>query len=545
MSSPTAPGSPDRQPPENPVAGQARGGTSPRSERHQSGNPAADSSDRGQTEDRGGHAIGSPDRQISESPVAGPVRGEVSSRSERGQGGNPVAGSAERRQVEGPDGGRGGIGSVGREDSVAGPVRGEMSSRSERDRGGNPNAGSAERRQVEGPDGGQSGGGIGSPGRRSSEAAGVGQARGEVSLRSGRGQGGSSDDGSAERRLVRGGAVGGGARGQGENRVAAQASGGLAGARGAGTDGESGKRTYAPDFLTELFRNPLEAGYADAAARKAREGAPAGVRKWTNSSAAAVTMVALGFLLVVAYQQTVADAPAATKARAALVEQVQQRRADTDTLQTRADQLGSDVSALREKELGGAAVAELRDLESATGLSAVRGNGAKITLRDGPTSVNPVTGDRNTVAQVKDTDLQLATNALWSLGAEAIAINGQRLTATSTIRQAGEAILVDFRPVSTPYQVIAIGPDDLAKNFRDGYAGTFFEELASKYGMSFDSSDVHGVTLDAANELKLRVAQPSTAPPVPPDGANSPASVSPGATSKAAQPHGTASEGGR
>ena len=338
-----------------------------------------------------------------------------------------------------------------------------------------------------------------------------------------------------------------------ENSVAAQAGGGLAGSGLPDPDAESGKRVFAPDFLTELFRNPLEPGYADAAARKAREGAVTGVRKWANSWVAAVTLVALGFLLVVAYQQTVADAPAQTEARAALIAQVQQRRADTETLQTRADQLGADVSALREKELGGAAVAQLRDLESATGLSPVHGNGAKVTLGDGPTPVNPLTGERNTVAQVKDTDLQLATNALWSLGAEAIAINGQRLTATSTIRQAGEAILVDFRPVSTPYQVVAIGPDDLANNFRDGYAGTFFKELVSKYGMSFDASGVRGVTLDAANELKLRLAQPSTPPPAPsgatnPSGSASPGSTSksasPGSTSKAAVPHGKASEGG-
>jgi len=324
-----------------------------------------------------------------------------------------------------------------------------------------------------------------------------------------------------------------------ENAVAAQASGGLAGSGPPNPDGEPAKRTFAPDFLTELFRNPLDPGYADAAARKAREGEPAGVRKWANGSVAALTLVALGFLLVVAYQRTIADEPATTKARAALVEQVQQRRADTETLQSRADQLGADVSALREKELGGAAVAQLRDLESATGLSAVRGNGAKITLGDGPTPVNPLTGVRNTVGQVKDTDLQLATNALWSLGAEAIAINGQRLTATSTIRQAGEAILVDFRPVSTPYQVVAIGPDALAKAFRDSYAGGFFDELVSKYGMSFAASDVRGVTLDAANELKLRVAQPN-----PPLGSpNSPASS--GSTRNAAVPHGKASEGGR
>ena len=320
-----------------------------------------------------------------------------------------------------------------------------------------------------------------------------------------------------------------------ENVTAAQASGGLAGARPPDPDGGGGpaKRTYAPDFLTELFRNPLDPGYADAAARKAREGEPTGPRRWSTSVVAFVTLVGLGFLLVVAYQQTVADEPAATKARTALIDQVQRRRGETEQLQKQADQLNNDVSALREKELGGAAVAQLKDLESQTGLAPVRGSGAKITLRDGPTPVNPLTGEKNTAGQVKDTDLQLATNALWSLGAEAITINGQRLTATSTIRQAGEAILVDFRPVSTPYEVVAIGPDDLAESFQDGYAGKFFKELVAKYGMSFTAAKAKDVTLDAATELRLRVAVPSTPPP------------SPSASAKAAQPHDSPSEGGR
>ena len=275
---------------------------------------------------------------------------------------------------------------------------------------------------------------------------------------------------------------------------------------------EQPKRVFAPDFLTELFRNPLDPGYADAAARKAVEGSPAGMRRWFTRGASLITLIALGFLFVVAYQQTIADEPARTKARAALLQQVQSRRDQTTQLQQQADKLSDDVAKLRERELGGAAVAQLRDMEAATGLAPVKGDGAKIKLGDGPTPINPVTGERNTVARVKDTDLQLATNALWSLGAEAITINGQRLTATSTIRQAGEAVLVDLQPVGSPYEVIAIGPDDMAKDFRDGYAGKFFKELATRYGMSFAASDVHGVTLPAATELKLRVASTIPAP---------------------------------
>jgi uncharacterized protein YlxW (UPF0749 family) len=179
-------------------------------------------------------------------------------------------------------------------------------------------------------------------------------------------------------------------------------------------------------------------------------------------------------------------------------------------------------------------VARLRDLEAATGLAPVRGSGAKITIGDGPTPINPVTGRQSTEARVRDSDLQLAANALWAAGAEAIAVNGQRLTATSTIRQAGQAILVDFRPVTSPYQVVAIGPDSLAGDFRDGYAGRFFHELVSRYGMSFDADGIENVTLDGASELNLRVAKPSTPQP---------ATLSSGSAS--AGPKTTPSEGGR
>jgi uncharacterized protein YlxW (UPF0749 family) len=148
---------------------------------------------------------------------------------------------------------------------------------------------------------------------------------------------------------------------------------------------EQPKRVFAPDFLTELFRNPLDPGYADAAARKAVEGEPTGPRRWVSSGVSLITLVALGFLFVVAYQQTIADEPARTKARAALLQQVQSRRDQTTQLQAQADKLGDDVAKLRERELGGAAVAQLRDMEAATGLAPVKGNGARIRLGDGPT----------------------------------------------------------------------------------------------------------------------------------------------------------------
>jgi uncharacterized protein YlxW (UPF0749 family) len=277
-------------------------------------------------------------------------------------------------------------------------------------------------------------------------------------------------------------------------------------------DGVEGQRRFAPDFLTELFQNPLDPGYADAAARKARGEGRTGTPKRIVSGISTLTVVALGFLLVVAYQQTVADEPARSRARETLVDQVQSRRTGTAELQTRADRLRAEVADLREKQLGGAGVARLRELEAQTGLAPVRGSGARITVGDGPMPVDPLTGERKNEARIRDTDLQVATNALWAAGAEAIAVNGQRLTATSTIRQAGEAILVDLRPVTTPYQVVAIGPDDLGEKFREGAAGRFFRALNTKFGVSYDVAEAGDVTLDAATEPNLRQAEPSAAP---------------------------------
>lgn len=303
----------------------------------------------------------------------------------------------------------------------------------------------------------------------------------------------------------------------------------------------AGKRTYGPDFLTALFQNPLDPGYADAAARRATGHHRTGARKRVTRGVASVTLVAIGFLLVIGYQQTVADEPGRTQAKDALIKQVESRREQTEQLQVKADALADQVDKLREQELGGAAMAGLDNLEAAAGLAAVHGSGAKIRLVDGPTSVDAVTGERSTEGRVKDTDLQLAANALWAAGAEAITINGQRLTATSTIRQAGEAILVDTRPVTTPYEVIALGPDHLAEDFRTGYAGKFFQSLAQTYGMSFEASKVRNVTLDAAPELKLRSVAPSTPPPAPSGASSVAGSGGPSGSPSAV----SSSEGGR
>jgi len=266
------------------------------------------------------------------------------------------------------------------------------------------------------------------------------------------------------------------------------------------------------DFLTEMFRNPLDPGYAEAARRRAERGPEPAGRQVTGRFGRAVVLAATGFLLVVAYHQTVAAQPESSRVRAGLVTDVRDRQRDADRLQQQADQLRDEVARERDAALAAAGTdaGQLSRLELATGTSKVRGPGAVVRLADGPPQVDPVTGKSQPAkyGAVLDRDLQDVANELWHDGAEAIAVNGERLTATSTIRTAGSTILVDFRPISSPYQVSAIGPRDLDRRFTDSRTGQRFHAYVSAYGMQVSVDRRDDLTLPAAADPQLHYAQP-------------------------------------
>jgi len=112
---------------------------------------------------------------------------------------------------------------------------------------------------------------------------------------------------------------------------------------GGGTTGggspDRSRRVYAPDFVTELFRNPLDPGYAEAAARRKARGGESAATRAGGFSARTIVLVAAGFLLAIAYHQTVAAHPQANQIRTNLVNDVKARQAETDAMQKRADDL--------------------------------------------------------------------------------------------------------------------------------------------------------------------------------------------------------------
>jgi uncharacterized protein YlxW (UPF0749 family) len=229
-----------------------------------------------------------------------------------------------------------------------------------------------------------------------------------------------------------------------------------------------------------------------------------------------VLLLVLGLLVGVAIGQTRRRAPAA-EVRRALAADVRGRTASNDALERRVAELRAALARTRNDSLtatsAGAALRErLAVLEQRTGAVAVTGPGVRVVLDDAP--AGRTAGDRDRAGtdaidpgRVVDRDLQDVVNGLWAAGAEAVAINGKRLTSQSAIREAGEAILVDFRPLSPPYRIAAIGDRDrLAPRFADSVTGRRFRTYAATYGLRFDVQPRDALRLPAASTLLLRRA---------------------------------------
>ena len=119
------------------------------------------------------------------------------------------------------------------------------------------------------------------------------------------------------------------------------------------------------------------------------------------------------------------------------------------------------------------ATREQDELKFRAGLTAVEGPGVVVTIED---SKQPLKmGENQNLYVVHDEDILKVINELRAAGAEAIALNEQRLIGTSEIRCAGPTVTVNGQMFSTPFQVKAIGDPKLLRSaleFRGGVVDT-------------------------------------------------------------------------
>jgi uncharacterized protein YlxW (UPF0749 family) len=275
-------------------------------------------------------------------------------------------------------------------------------------------------------------------------------------------------------------------------------------------------------LLTELVQHPLDPDYAAVAERRRARGAEPPASRATGV-VMMIVLALIGLLTAAAVLSLRTPSTDASNAKQALLQHIRSETSAADKLQSsnNALRVANDraQAGLLRLQAQGQIADQIQLLGTVSGSLAVQGPGLRITVNDAPgsaASANADPRDQATANQgrVQDRDLQTVVNGLWAAGAEAISINGQRLTELSAIRSAGQAILVNFRPLSPPYVISAIGdPDPMQALFANGTGGRYLRSLSDNFQIPSEIVDEKSMSLPASSGLTLHSATTPTPEP--------------------------------
>lgn len=267
-------------------------------------------------------------------------------------------------------------------------------------------------------------------------------------------------------------------------------------------------------LLTLITRESLDQDYEMVARRRAQRSEPGSVRGGAGRTSGRVAVVAavaaFGVLVSVAAVQTSRNAEVADASRTELIKRIESRRAAVREDQRRiadlrAENADADDALVQLGEAVNRAQGQALDLRAQTGFTAVTGEGVRIILDNAPYADETTT--------IRDSDLSVLVDALWSAGAEAISINGQRLTAMTGIRNVSTAIEVNHVGIAAPYTILAIGDrSTLAADLLESGSGLLFSALASQYGFQVDLDNEDELHIPAASSEVGRLRSARTAP---------------------------------
>ncbi|MEV5857825.1 DUF881 domain-containing protein [Streptomyces anulatus] len=270
-------------------------------------------------------------------------------------------------------------------------------------------------------------------------------------------------------------------------------------------------------LLNNVMDHSLDDGYAEASARRRADGSAGLPRTLKSKLGLAAGLVVAALVVTLGAAEARISAPVVAKEREELIDRIDAETQAADTLESDVDELRSDVSERQRKALEQHGGDQGQLVALLAGATPVEGPGVKLIVDDAKDTDQGGGGPRESTGfadtgRVRDRDMQRVVNGLWESGAEAIAINGQRLTALSAIRAAGDAILVDNRPLVPPYTVLAVGDGKkLVTAFQDSADGQYLQALKESFDIRTSISDQAEVRLPAAPSLIVRTAEPKAA----------------------------------
>jgi len=250
------------------------------------------------------------------------------------------------------------------------------------------------------------------------------------------------------------------------------------------------------DLLNDIVRTPIDPDY---------QVVPGGARRSRGWVVALVTLAG-GLLIGASLAGTLRQAPQVQTEREDLLARVQAASDRVGELELAIAGVEQENRELASAGTGGEesrTAAEEARLAVLAGTVAVRGPGVVVVVDDG-------TADA-TGARVVDADLRQLVNQLWRSGAEAISINGHRVTSRTAIRSAGDAVTVNYRSLTRPYRVEAIGDAAaMVADFPDSPAGQWWGYLQQNFGVGFQLTTSDELTLPADQGVAAAGATAST-----------------------------------
>jgi uncharacterized protein YlxW (UPF0749 family) len=236
-----------------------------------------------------------------------------------------------------------------------------------------------------------------------------------------------------------------------------------------------------------------------------------------------VALLVLGFLVAA---QLGAEGPRVrytTQERTPLLETATQLQTQQDGLKNRILELREAIQGVEGQSTGSADLvrqlnAELEAARIAAGLIPLTGTGIVLQLDDSQAPVPPDASAADYL--VGSHDIRTVVEELWIAGAEAIAVNAERVTPTTAIIDIGSSLLVNSAYLAPPYQVTAIGPEDLYDRL-SGSAGfiDFVRARAEAYGIRLSFAEPESVDMPAfAGTVTLRYSRPLASPAALPAG---------------------------
>ncbi|MGV8847408.1 DUF881 domain-containing protein [Tessaracoccus sp.] len=245
-------------------------------------------------------------------------------------------------------------------------------------------------------------------------------------------------------------------------------------------------------LLTDLQANALEPEYTTSASRRQ-----------TSPLVLGVTLAILAALVVVALVSTTRSSGEIDDERLSLLERIGGTQARVQVQEQEAATLEAEIRRLGDAQVNDPALtAAQAELEPLVGTVPVTGPGIVVEVND---------ADRGEGREgiVFDSDLSRLVNGLRQAGAEAVAINGRRVTPLTPIRTAGSAITVDYVSLSPPYRIEAIGnPATMPARFARTGAAAWWKYISDNYGIEFSLREAKDdLTLPADPGMTLRFAK--------------------------------------